>query len=60
MKNKNLIIIASAIGIIGILGIVFLKRRKMQEENTEKMTPEQMEAAKSLASSISSGTFKLR
>ena len=60
MKNKNLVIIASAVGIIGILAIVLLKRRKMQEEETNKMTPEQVEAAKSVASSISSGTFKLR
>ncbi len=60
MKNKNLVIIASAVGIIGILAIVLLKRRKMQEEETNEMTPEQVEAAKSVASSISSGTFKLR
>jgi hypothetical protein len=60
MKNKNLIIVASALGIIGIFAIILLKRRKMEEENTDKMTPEQVEAAKSLASAVSSGTFKIR
>lgn len=42
MNNKNIVIAASALAIIGVLAIVLLKRRKMEEP---KPTKEEIGAA---------------
>lgn len=52
MKNENKVVIISAIAIIAIMGYILLRRKPLQEEKKE-YTPEQVEAAKNIAKTLS-------
>ena len=52
MKNENKVVIISAIAIIAIMGYILLRRKPLEEEKKE-YTPEQVEAAKNIAKTLS-------